>query len=91
LSHYTAIFVEDHTGERRVVFPDAPGCEVKCFSLDDVNFASAAASALSQCLREAGTPPLPMGMAVVEKCEEWLEQDHVNLSKAVVTTISLAV
>jgi hypothetical protein len=73
--------------EWRVVFPDAPGCEVKGFSLDDANFACAAASALSQCLRETGTPPLPMDMAAVEKCEEWLEQNHMDLSKAVVTMI----
>jgi hypothetical protein len=40
---------------------------------------------------ETGTPPLPMDMAAVEKCEEWLEQNHVDLSKALVTMISLAV
>jgi predicted RNase H-like HicB family nuclease len=89
MPHYIAIFVEDYVGEWRVVFPDVPGCEAKGFSLDDAQYA--AASALSKCLRENGTPPpLPMDMAAVEKRNDWLEQNHVNLSKAVVSMISLA-
>jgi hypothetical protein len=31
-----------------------------------------------------------MDMAAVEKCDEWLVQNQVDLSKAVVTMISLA-
>ena len=89
MSYYIAIFIEDHIGEWRVVFPDVPGCETKGFSLEDAQFS--AASALSKCLRENGTPPpLPMDLTEVEKCDEWLEQNHVNLSKAVVSMIRLA-
>jgi hypothetical protein len=89
MSHYIAIFVEDHIGEWRLVFPDVPGCEAKGFTLHDAQFA--AVTALSQCLRENGTePPWPMGLAAVEQCDEWLEQNHVDLSKAVVSMISVA-
>jgi predicted RNase H-like HicB family nuclease len=88
MAHYLAIFIEDHIGEWRAVFPDVPGCEAKGFTLHDAQFA--AASALSECLRENGTPPLPMDMASVEKCDAWLEQNHVDLSKAVVSMIPLA-
>ena len=59
MSHYIAIFVEDHVGEWRGVFPDVPGCEARGFTLDDAQFA--AARALSRWLREYGTlPALPM-------------------------------
>ena len=89
MSHYIAIFVENALGEWRVVFPDVPGCEARGLTLPDAQFA--AASALSQCLRENGTPPpLPMDMAAVEKCGEWLKQNQVDLSKDVVSMISLA-
>ena len=88
MSHYIAIFIEDHIGEWRVVFPDVPGCEAKGFSLHDAQFA--AASTLSNCLRDNGTPPLPMDMAAVEKSDEWLKQNRVDLSKAVVSMISVA-
>jgi predicted RNase H-like HicB family nuclease len=89
MSHYIAIFVEDHMGEWRVVFPDVPGCEARGFSLHDAQYA--ASSALSQCLREKGTPlPAPMSMAAVAGCTEWQEKNHVDLSKAVVSVISLA-
>lgn len=89
MTHYIAIFIEDHVGEWRVVFPDVPGCEAKGFSLDDAQVA--AASTLSQRLRENGTPPpLPMDLTTVEKSQEWLEQNRVDLSKAVVSMISFA-
>ena len=87
--HYLAIFVEDQLGEWRVVFPDVPGCEARGFTLDDAQYA--AASTLSRCLQENGTrPPMPMDMAAVKKSDEWLKQNRVDLSKAVVSMISLA-
>ena len=88
MSHYTAIFIEDHIGEWRVLFPDVPGCEAKGFTLHDAHYA--AASTLSRCLQVNGSPPLPMDMATIKKCDEWLEQNHVDLSKVVVSMISLA-
>ena len=47
MSHYIAIFVEDHIGEWRVVFPDVPGCEARGFTLHDAQYA--AASTLARC------------------------------------------
>jgi predicted RNase H-like HicB family nuclease len=89
MKHYIGIFIETDMGEWRVVFPDVPGCEAKGFNLDDARFA--AASALSQGLHENGTPPpLPMDMVAVAKCDEWLEQNQVDLSKAIVSMIPLA-
>ena len=88
MSHYIAIFIEDHIGEWRVVFPDVPGCEAKGFSLEDAQLA--AASALSHSLRANGTPRLPMDLAAVEQRDEWLQQNRVDLSKAVVSMISVA-
>jgi predicted RNase H-like HicB family nuclease len=89
MSHYIGIFIEDQVGEWRVVFPDVPGCEAKGLSLDDAQLA--AASALSQHLRANGTPPLPIDLAAVEKNDEWLAQNNVDLSKAIVSMISVAV
>jgi predicted RNase H-like HicB family nuclease len=88
MKHYLAIFVENNFGEWRVVFPDMPGCEARSFSLDDAGIA--ATSALTRCLRENGTPPLPMDLAAVQQHREWLELNHIDLSKAVVTMIQLA-
>jgi predicted RNase H-like HicB family nuclease len=89
MRHYIAIFIEDHLGEWRVVFPDVPGCEAKGFSLDDAKFA--AATALVTCIKKSGTPaPLPMDMATVQGSKDWLKQNRVDLSKAVVTMIQLA-
>jgi hypothetical protein len=88
MKHYLAIFVENDFGEWRIVFPDMPGCEARGFSLDDAKFA--AATALVRCLREYGTPPLPMDLAAVKRNEDWLKQNQVDLSKAVVTMIQLA-
>ena len=56
--------------------------------LHDAEFA--AVTALSRCLRGNGTPPLPMDLAAVEQYDEWLEQNRVDLSKAVVSMISVA-
>jgi hypothetical protein len=89
MKHCIAIFIENDVGDWRAVFPDAPGCEAKGFNLNDGKFA--AATALVRWLRESSTPPpLPMEMAAVHRNEEWLEQNQVDLSKAVVTMIQLA-
>lgn len=89
MKHYIAILLENDVGEWRVVFPDMPGCEAKSFTLDDATFA--AASVLTQCIRENGGPPLhPMDMDAVQRSEKWLQENQVDLSKAVVTMIQLA-
>jgi predicted RNase H-like HicB family nuclease len=87
MSHYIAIFVENDLGEWRVVFPDAPGCEAKGFTLDDARFA--APSALAQFIQGAGALPLhPMDMDTVQLSEAWLAQHHIDLSKAIVSMVS---
>ena len=89
MTHYIAIFMETEFGEWRVVFPDAPGCETKGFTLDDAKFA--AVSALVQCIRENGSPPHPMDLEAVQQSKgEWLSQHHIDLSKAIVSMIPLA-
>lgn len=86
MNHFIAIFVQDDIGEWRVVFPDMPGCEARGFSLDDAKFA--ATTALLYCVRNGGAPaPQPMSMAVLQ--EDWLTQNKVDLSRAIVTTISV--
>ena len=76
-------------GEWRVVFPDVPGCEAKGFSMEDAEYA--AASALRRCIEETGLPaPLPMDMAAVQRSDEWLSLNHIDLSKAVVSMVPVA-
>ena len=90
MSYYIAIFIEDHIGEWRVVFPDVPGCEARGFTLHDAQYA--AASTLSRCLQEKDAAPLlPMDMAALKKSDEWLKKHAVDWSKAVVSIVSLAV
>jgi predicted RNase H-like HicB family nuclease len=89
MRHYLAIFVPKEDGEWRVLFPDVPGCEAHGFSPEAAEFA--AASALQQCIQESGSlPPPPMDLAAVQLNDEWLTQNQIDLSKAVVTMVSLA-
>lgn len=88
MKHYIAIFVENHIGEWRVVFPDLPGCEARGFSLDDARFA--AASALAQRLHGSGPFPEPMDMAAIRQSEDWLSRNSIDLSRAVISTVPLA-
>jgi predicted RNase H-like HicB family nuclease len=89
MTHYIAIFIPSDIGEWRVVFPDLPGCEARGFSLNDAGYA--AATALRKGMRAAGSPlPPPMDMTAVERNAEWLSRNHVDLSKTVVSMISLA-
>ena len=88
MKHYIAIFVQNDMSEWRVVFPDIPGCEAKGFTLDDAKFA--AMSALAQYID--GQPlPEPMDLATIERNGDWLAQNHVDLKKAVISIIPMAV
>lgn len=88
MKHYVAIFVENHIGEWRVVFPDLPGCEARGFSLDDARFA--AVSALAQRVHESESLPEPMDLAAIERSEDWLSQNSIDLSRAVISIVPLA-
>jgi predicted RNase H-like HicB family nuclease len=88
MEHYIAIFVEDQFGDWRAIFPDVPGCEAKGFCVDDVMFS--ATSALRRCLAENGSlPSPPMDMADIPRMEKWLAENHIDLSKAVVSMVPL--
>jgi predicted RNase H-like HicB family nuclease len=88
MAHYIAIFIENDLDKWRVVFPDMPGCEANGLSLENAGFG--AATALGRCIQESGAPaPLPMDLAAVQQCD-WLKHNGVDLSKAVVTMVSLA-
>lgn len=89
MTHYLAIFVESELGEWRVLFPDVPGCEARGFTLEDAKYA--AYSALQRCIQDSDLPaPLPMDLTAMHRSQEWLSQNHVDLSRAVVTMVPLA-
>lgn len=89
MKHYLAIFVESDFGEWRVLFPDVPGCEARGFTLDDAKYA--ASSALQRCIQKDGAPAsIPMDLTAVQRRQEWLSQNRVDLSRAVVTMVPLA-
>jgi predicted RNase H-like HicB family nuclease len=80
--------VEDEVGEWRVLFPDAPGCETKGFTLDDAKFA--AVGALVEWMRDNGPLPLhPMDMDAVQHSGKWISRHNIDLSKTVVSMIPL--
>ena len=87
MKHYNAILVEYEMGEWRAILPDIPGCEARGFSLDDAKFA--AATVLRRYVEENASAPQPMDLSMIEHNEEWLRQNHVDLSKAVVSMIPL--
>jgi predicted RNase H-like HicB family nuclease len=85
VTHYIAVFVENDVGEWRVVFPHVPGCEAKGFSLEDAKLA--ATSALQRCIKKNGSSTAsPTDKAPIH---EWLSQNHIDLSRAIVTAISV--
>jgi predicted RNase H-like HicB family nuclease len=86
--HYIALLIPSSIGEWRVLFPDVPECQAHGYTLDDATFA--ATTALSRCLAENGhLPPLPRNLAEIERDEEWLSRNNVDLHEAIVTMISL--
>ncbi|HJR22497.1 MAG TPA: type II toxin-antitoxin system HicB family antitoxin [Dongiaceae bacterium] len=86
--HYIALLIPSSVGEWRVVFPDVPECQAHGYTVDDATFA--ATTALSRCLAENGhLPPLPRDLTEIERDEEWLSRNNVDLRVAIVTMISL--
>ena len=88
MAHYIALLIPSSVGEWRVVFPDVPECQARGYTVDDATFA--ATTALSRCLGENGaSPPRPRDLAEIERDEEWLSRNNVDLHEAIVTMISL--
>jgi predicted RNase H-like HicB family nuclease len=86
--HYIALLMPSSVGEFRVVFPDVPECQAHGYTIDDATFA--ATTALSRCLTENGvSPPPPRDLAEIERDEEWLSRNNIDLHEAIVTMISL--
>lgn len=83
-----ALLIPSSVGEWRVLFPDVPECRAHGYTVDDATFA--ATTALSRCLAENGhLPSLPRDLAEIERDEEWLSRNNVDLHEAIVTMISL--
>jgi predicted RNase H-like HicB family nuclease len=86
--YYIALLIPSSVGEWRVLFPDVPECQAHGYTVDDATFA--ATTALSRCLAENGhLPPLPRDLAEIERDEEWLSRNNVDLHEAIVTMVSL--
>jgi hypothetical protein len=89
MTHYLAILIQSDVGEWRIVLPDLPGCEAKGMNLDDAR--QAAISMLPDCIKNNGSNVFaPRDLSDVERDREWLARNRVDLSKAVITMISLA-
>jgi predicted RNase H-like HicB family nuclease len=71
-----------------VLFPDIAECEAQGFNLDEARVA--ASEALEQCRKANGAKlPQPRDLSDIERDEEWLSRHGVDLSKAIVTMVSL--
>ena len=89
MSHYIALMLRSAVGEWNVFFPDVPDCQAHGYTVDDATFA--ATTALSRCLAENGhLPPPPRDLAEIERDEEWLSRNNIDLREAIVTMIPLA-
>ena len=89
MSHYIALLLRSPMGEWNVVFPDVPECQAHGNTVDDATFA--AMTALSRCATEYGTSLRPpRDLVEIERDEEWLSRNQIDLSEAIVTMISLA-
>lgn len=87
MSHYIALLFRSPVGEWNVLFPDVPECRAHGYTVDDATFA--ATTALSRCLAQNGaSPPLPRGLAEIERDEAWLSRNNIDLRDAIVTMIS---
>ena len=88
MAHYIAIIVPSVDGDWRVLFPDIAECEARGFNLDDARMAAVAV--LDKHLKDDGTRlGRPRDLSDIERDEEWLSRNGVDLSKAIVTMVSL--
>jgi predicted RNase H-like HicB family nuclease len=88
MAHYIAIIVPSDNGDWRVLFPDIAGCEAQGFNLDEARMA--AVHALDERLKENGAGlQQPRDLSAIERDQEWLSRHGIDLSKAIVTMVSL--
>jgi predicted RNase H-like HicB family nuclease len=87
MSHYVALLLRSPVGEWNVVFPDVPECRAHGYTVDDATYA--AMTALSRCAAEDGVSLRPpRDLVDIERDEEWLSRNNIDLSEAIVTMIS---
>jgi len=88
MAHYIAIILPSEDGAWRVLFPDIAECETRGTDLDEARLAAVAA--LDKHLKDDGTRlGQPRDLVDIEHDEAWLSQHGVDLSKAIVTMVSL--
>ena len=88
MAHYIAIIVPRDDGDWRVLFPDIAECEAWGFNLDEARVA--AVTALDKCLKNGSNGlPQPRDLAEIERDNDWLSRNGIDLSKAIVTMVSL--
>ena len=81
MKHYLAICIEETTGGWRVLFPEVPGCEARVHSLEEVTHAAETE------LRKRAVPQSSDGP--VERSVAWLAENHVDISKAILTMVAV--
>ena len=88
MTHYIAILIPSAVGEWRVLFPDLPGCEAKGATFDGARLA--ALDALPRRVQNDGSIARgPKNLSEIEQDKEWLARNGVDLSKAVITMVSI--
>ena len=88
MAHYVAIIVPSPDRGLRVLFPDIPQCEAEASDMDDARLA--AVDALSRFIEtEDARLPLPRDLSAIERDEDWMSRNGVDLSSAIVTMISI--
>jgi hypothetical protein len=89
-AHYIAILLRSEIGEWRLVFPDAPDCEARGFSVHDAT--AAGITILTHCAQRRGAAfPRPRDLAEIEQDTDWLTGNRLDLGRSVITMIPLMV
>jgi len=87
-AHYIAILLRSEIGEWCLVFPDAPDCEARGFSVHDATVAGI--TILTHCARRRGAAfPRPRDLAQIEQDADWLARNRLDLGRSVITMIPL--
>lgn len=88
MMHYIAIVVPSEDGHWRVLFPDVAGCEGRGLDLHDAKLA--ALDALSRRAKQNGSElPPPRDLSAIEHDKAWIARNGIDLSRAIVTMVSL--
>ena len=87
-AYYIAILLRSEIGEWRLVFPDAPDCEARGFSVHDATIAGV--TILTHCAQRRGAAfPRPRNLSQIEQDADWLARNRLDLGRSVITMIPL--